>query len=630
MLPDAAKLEASGCGEGEAWAAGSVASVWAESRSDAGLAAFLPRRSARFVLWALLLGNSLSSPASPEALPPPNASGYIRLRDGEELHYVLWLPSGPGRFPIALDFDPYLGGSVGNVYTQNGWMQAGYALLGVNMRGTGCSSGSFDVSNAPQWGRDGAEVVAWAATQSWSSGHVGMFGASFPAVAELGTAEFAGPGLAAIAPFSPWTDLYRAPAYLGGIYNKDAVEGAFRVGQVNYSNAAIDRTDPVCVAHAQQRQQSNAVVNLAATLPAHPFFDDYYATHLQAYLRNIHLPVLSCITWQDSYLGSRAAEVFLEELDPASTWFVGSNGPHPDCATPPEMLFRFFDHFVKGLSNRFEDTPHVTLIHEVSTVGRQVVSPAGNSAGAATWVTTHTDWRHSVGVIRLRLHSNGRMDLRRSSSKSEGDHYAFPRPSAEIPSLWTREVPAEGHIAYTTPPLGQDLEIFGPASADLWVESTAADADLQVTVSEVRPDGQEMYVENGWLRASQRALDPNQSTALRPYQTHRPGDVAPLIPGVAVPVRVEIFPFDHVFRRGSAIRLTVDTPSQLMVASAAGTVTIDHDAGYDSELTLPAIPGAKAAAPLPSCAATAGQPCRPNRQAPPQGSLEIHIPTPER
>lgn len=138
------------------------------------------------------------------------------MADGTALHYELWLPPGNGPFPVVLDYDPYLGGSPYNIYVQSGWLAAGYALLGVNMRGTGCSSGTFDGINTPQWGRDGAQVIAWAAQQSWSTGAVGLFGASMVGATQLGTAEYAGPALKAIAPFSPWSDLYRDVAFRGG------------------------------------------------------------------------------------------------------------------------------------------------------------------------------------------------------------------------------------------------------------------------------------------------------------------------------------------------------------------------------------------------------------------------------
>ena len=46
----------------------------------------------------------------------------------------------------------------------------------------------------------------------------------------------------------------------------------------------------------------------------------------------------------------------------------------------------------------------------------------------------------------------------------------------------------------------------------------AADTDLEVTLTEVRPDGQERYIQSGWLRASHRQLDEAESTPLLPFQ----------------------------------------------------------------------------------------------------------------
>ena len=53
----------------------------------------------------------------------------------------------------------------------------------------------------------------------------------------------------------------------------------------------------------------------------------------------------------------------------------------------------------------------------------------------------------------------------------------------------------------------KDVVIAGPSSLDVYLKSSARDTDLQVTLSEVRPDGNETYVQNGWLRASHRKLD---------------------------------------------------------------------------------------------------------------------------
>ena len=160
--------------------------------------------------------------------------------------------------------------------------------------------------------------------------------------------------------------------------------------------------------------------------------------------------------------------------------------------------------------------------------------------------------------------------------------------------------------------------MVGSGSVDLWLESTAADVDLQVTLSEIRPDGQEVYVQNGWLRASHRKLDTSLSTELRPVQTHRLVDAAPLPQGELVEARVEIFPFAHVFRANSRLRITVESPGgsralwKFDVLRPDGEVvnTIAHSAAAPSKVVLPVIPGIEVDAPLPPCPALRSQPCR--------------------
>src|SRR5690606_3433946 len=113
----------------------------------------------------------------------------------------------------------------------------------------------------------------------------------------------------------------------------------------------------------------------------------------------------------------------------------------------------------------------------------------------------------------------------------------------------------------TSAPLAEDLVMLGTGSVDLWLRSPVDDADLEVTLTEVRPDGQEMVVQSGWLRASMR--EPSaEATELWPEPTYREEDHQPLVPGEWTPVRVGIAGFGHVFRAGSRVRVVVDTPGE--------------------------------------------------------------------
>lgn len=66
--------------------------------------------------------------------------------------------------------------------------------------------------------------------------------------------------------------------------------------------------------------------------------------------------------------------------------------------------------------------------------------------------------------------------------------------------------------------LEEDLTLAGPASADLWIRSSTEEADIGVTLSEVRPDGKETYIQSGVLRGTMRKAGP-EATELWPAQT---------------------------------------------------------------------------------------------------------------
>src|SRR3954454_18426310 len=168
---------------------------------------------------------------------------------------------------------------------------------------------------------------------------------------------------------------------------------------------------------------------------------------------------------------------------------------------------------------------------------------------------------------------------------------------------WKGPVPPGGAVAYTTAPLTRDMALAGPASLDVWLASTATDTDLQVTVTEIRPDGNETYVQRGWLRASHRKLDAARSTPLRPYQTHLRADAQPLQRLQPTYLRVEIFPFAHAFRKGSRVRVYIDAPTShtgfwaFAPYPEPAVNTVLHDAAHPSRVVLGRLPGEKARAP---------------------------------
>jgi hypothetical protein len=574
-------------------------------------------RRAFLAVLALLLG--LLVPASAE--PPPLTTGayrtgYVTMSDGTELRYTVFLPSETGSFPTVLEYDGYSAGTnpAAGDPTQVGsrMLAKGYAVLGVNARGSGCSGGDFDPFSDRD-AQDGYDIVEWAASQPWSNGDVGMWGISMPAILSLKVAALRPPHLRAISPGAALSDFYRDVAYPGGILNAGFV-GAWTVLQkgVSYQDNALvvaeDDGDPRCVAYTAGHQPPGSIV--AERVAGQPYAEDaFWSRSFTDRIGDIEVPVLSLSAWQDEQVSARVTTAY-QALDPETSWHVVTNGNHGVSASAAAFLAlqeRFFERYVGGVANGFETTPHVQVWHELQA-----------PAYTPRWVTSYPAWPAPTATT---YHLTGDGRLTPAAPVAAGSAtYAYPLPAGNAASAgydtetvaW--HVPGYG-VSFTTDAFTSAVELFGPASADLWVSSTATDTDLQVTLTEVRADGSETYVQRGWLRASHRALDAS-STALQPVHPHTRASVQPLVAGTPTQVRVEVFAAGHVFRAGSRLRLSVEAPASvtgmraftLLPTPALNTV---HTGGLTpSRLVVGTIPATGVVAAYPDCDTLVNQPCR--------------------
>ena len=96
---------------------------------------------------------------------------------------------------------------------------------------------------------------------------------------------------------------------------------------------------------------------------------------------------------------------------------------------------------------------------------------------------------------------------------------------------------------------------------DVWVRSSTPNVDLQATISEVRPDGKETFVQGGWVRANMRKLDQAKSTLLEPVlslrERGRRADAANKFAKVTIPLYYQ----GHMYRAGSRIRVRITAPN---------------------------------------------------------------------
>jgi dipeptidyl aminopeptidase/acylaminoacyl peptidase len=120
---------------------------------------------------------------------PAGGYGYLTTRDGTKLAINVQLPgpAGQGPYPTLVEYSGY--GYANPAGAESSISQIatllGYAVVDVNMRGTGCSGGAFDYFE-PLQGLDGYDVIETAARQPWALHHkAGMMGISYGGISQL-------------------------------------------------------------------------------------------------------------------------------------------------------------------------------------------------------------------------------------------------------------------------------------------------------------------------------------------------------------------------------------------------------------------------------------------------------------
>ena len=189
--------------------------------------------------------------------------------------------------------------------------------------------------------------------------------------------------------------------------------------------------------------------------------------------------------------------------------------------------------------------------------------------------------------------------------------------TAAPPYRWTQH-PAGTAVSYLTAPLGATASVVGAGALRVWLKASAPSVDLQATVSEVRPDGKETFVQSGWVRASARKLDAKRSTLLEPVLSLRSRDMAPLPRGRWAKVVVPLYYQGHAYRTGSRIKVTLSAVGGDQPVWAFGEarprgsakVTVSRAKARPSRLVLPVVAGVAVPTALPPCPGLRGEPCR--------------------
>jgi putative CocE/NonD family hydrolase len=140
----------------------------------------------------------------------------VKMRDGVTLRADVYRPKADGKFPVILTRTPY--DKTGSLGTCMRIAAAGYVCVAQDVRGRYTSEGEWYPFKHES--EDGFDTIEWLAHQPWSTGVIGMWGASYVGATQMLAALAKPPHLAGIFPIVTASDYHENWTYQGGAFEQ--------------------------------------------------------------------------------------------------------------------------------------------------------------------------------------------------------------------------------------------------------------------------------------------------------------------------------------------------------------------------------------------------------------------------
>ncbi len=566
----------------------------------------------------------------------------VKMRDGIVLYADVYRPDGPGPFPVVLQRTPYDKSAPGSFTSLDPLKAArnGYAVVIQDTRGRYASDGQFycfrDEVN------DGYDTVEWAAAQAWSTGKVGMYGASYVGATQWLAALSRPPHLTTIVPNVTASNYHEGWTYQGGAFEL-GFNVSWTLAQLTLANfGAISSVKDVAPERRQQLIEAvNGMESSFLHLPtkelpplldgladyyydwlAHPEYDDYWkALCIEDNHSRLGVPAYNIGGWYDIFLGGtirnflgmrsnggtddarRGQKLLIGPWQHSSrgTSVVGDHyfGLAADAmaADLDGVHLRWFDYWLKGADNGILDEPPVRIFVMGDNAWRDEQEwPLARAR--------NTDYYFHSGGKANSLHGDGELSAQ-PPGEEPPDVYLYnpadPTPTrggalccnpyfAANGAFDQQDIEARPDVlVYTTPPLEQDLEVTGPVTVSLWAATSATDTDFTAKLVDVCEDGCARNLTDGIIRARYRESTTQASMVEQ---------------GRAYLYTIDLWATSNVFQQGHRIRVEIsssnfprfdrNTNTGNAIAGDANfkpaLQTVLHDAQHPSHITLPVVP----------------------------------------
>jgi predicted acyl esterase len=529
----------------------------------------------------------------------------IEVAPGIALKADIYRPDVTGRFPALLALSPYSKEAQGAAMMPVGftypraWIEAGdynfyvrrgYAMVIATVRGARGSGGVFgNIEPNPSTTQDAYHAIEWLAQQPWCDGKVGMLGASYFSMIAKRVAALKPPSLKAI--FSPYgfSDGYRDFHYHGGILAAEFLEfwhrrqaPFFRIenslrktwGEERY-NAALKAaladsdlaTNPLLIAALRNPDAGgNAMIN---EILLQPLDSEFYRARAVDFAQGPEVPAYVGADWGTHIHISGDIRAYEEWRGPKRLTIGPPIYLDRPCYQYAYESLRWFDHWMKDINTGVMAEPPVHLF----------IEGTGEWKTSSSWPVPGTRW------TPFYLHSNELL--------SEHEFWPNEGCSTYEDSPWGR-----GEARFWTPRMVEATELCGPIVLNLYGSTTDTDVLWFVSLLHEDARGNERLLTRGWLRGSQRRIDPARSKPWRPYHTHDRREL--LTPNDVYEFNIEVNPVGVLLKPGERLGLRIkgadnEEPANTVEHTGMGHiargnpsyVTVHHNAERPSHLLLP-------------------------------------------
>jgi predicted acyl esterase len=477
----------------------------------------------------------------------------VWMRDGYKLYTRVYLPenwtSQDGGRAVIMLRTPYNIDGEGNVAMANSLTSQGYAVVMQDIRGTGGSTQliSFDVFRSDS--NDAADTVNWILAQPWCNGSIATVGASAEAFTQIACHAAGPPGVKAAYIHAGAAELYDQWIYPGGCIRKNFME-AWLPGVNAISNY------PTLVANARK---------------------DAYWTQLSLSMdnryQNVNVRAVHFGGWYDCFQ-SGTIDTFMYYSHNATAyakdhqilvmgpWYHGGqnhtgvpgyltlDGGY-DLATLARNFI--FGEALDGKVRNWTAQPRVYYM-----LMGDPADPAANQ-----WKTA-MDWPLPSTSEQWYFHPNGNLsttppaagnvsylyDPRDPVHTGGGRVFPVQARSIDTPITWgafdTRLTDAgrADVLQFRSSNLTSPVEVAGKLHATLRIASNCTDTDFSVKLLDIFPDGREIYVADGILKARYQNGFSSAAEAL-------------LVPGNAYDLDIDMWSMAYRFSPGHRIGVSI-------------------------------------------------------------------------